>query len=228
MEKNHYPQVVYPFQDKILRIIEQLPVNFYLTGDTALCRGYFHHRYSADLDFCLNADDNFQHQLNLIIDELTFKNFFPELISETPYQTEVIIRSNELSLRIIFINDIQFRVGKPSQNLIFKSIDNIDNILSNKILLMENLSTLDIIDIIFISLNHTFNWNEVFKNAMQKNIWIEHFIISNIFKNFSVLNLDEINWINNSPNISQLFHYSEIISKDILELTENSLYQRIL
>ena len=40
----------------------RLPVDFYLTGDTALSRAYLNHRYSDDMDFFVNGSDNFKSQ----------------------------------------------------------------------------------------------------------------------------------------------------------------------
>ena len=47
----YYEESLYPLQNKILRAVNGLSSPFYLTGGTALSRGYFNHRYSDDLDF---------------------------------------------------------------------------------------------------------------------------------------------------------------------------------
>jgi hypothetical protein len=225
MEKNNFLQVLYPFQDKVLRIIEQLPVSFYLTGNTALCRGYLNHRYAQELNFCLNADINYEHQMSLIIDAFKFRNFNPELNFETQYLKKIIIRESDNYLQIEFLNDIQFRVGKSSINSLYKSIDNIDNILSNKVLLVENLDISDVVDIFYISLNHKFNWADVFRNAEQKNIWIDNKVVSESLENFQIDTLDEIYWIDTPPDKSTFSNYLKIICKDISELNSNSIYQ---
>jgi predicted nucleotidyltransferase component of viral defense system len=38
----------------------KIPVGFYLTGGTALSRAYLNHRYSDDLDFFVNAVNDFE------------------------------------------------------------------------------------------------------------------------------------------------------------------------
>jgi hypothetical protein len=228
MQNNYYTQALYPLQDKVLRIIEQLPVSFYLTGNTALCRGYLNHRYSEELDFCLNADDNFQDQVNLIIDEFKFRSIDFELNLETQYLIEIWIKENEHLLNLNFINDIKYRVGVPSNNPLFKSTDNIDNILSNKVLLLNNIDSSNFIDIFYISLNYQFNWAEVLRNAEQKNIWIDNNVIYNILENFPIGRIDEINWINETPDLSVFSNYLEIMCKDILDINSNSLFQKAI
>ena len=51
MHDDYYQNTLYQLQDKVLEMVGKLPVEFYLTGSTALSRTYLHHRYSDDLDF---------------------------------------------------------------------------------------------------------------------------------------------------------------------------------
>ena len=51
MQEKYYQDKIYPFQDEVLRAIQDLDVDFYLTGGTVLSRCYLKHRYSDDLDF---------------------------------------------------------------------------------------------------------------------------------------------------------------------------------
>lgn len=46
-----YTNILYPLQDKVLKIIERANSPFYLTGGTALSRFYYPIRFSDDLDF---------------------------------------------------------------------------------------------------------------------------------------------------------------------------------
>ncbi|MGI5097497.1 nucleotidyl transferase AbiEii/AbiGii toxin family protein [Treponema socranskii] len=48
---DYYEENLYGLQNGVLNIVKNLDVPFYLTGGTALSRGYYHHRYSDDLDF---------------------------------------------------------------------------------------------------------------------------------------------------------------------------------
>jgi hypothetical protein len=44
----HYEANLYPFQDGVLNIVKKSGIPCYLTGGTALSRGYFNHRYSEE------------------------------------------------------------------------------------------------------------------------------------------------------------------------------------
>ncbi len=59
MSENYYNFQLYPLQDKVLNILSEADHHFYLTGGTALSRQYLHHRYSDDLDFFLNRENDF-------------------------------------------------------------------------------------------------------------------------------------------------------------------------
>ena len=50
---------LYALQDSVLKAISGLEHGFYLTGGTALGRGYYRHRYSEDLDFFANDAGDF-------------------------------------------------------------------------------------------------------------------------------------------------------------------------
>ncbi len=40
-----YFDVLYPFQDRVIKVINQADTGFYLTGGTAAPRGYLEHRF---------------------------------------------------------------------------------------------------------------------------------------------------------------------------------------
>ena len=71
MPEDYYRNILYPLQDKILKIVGNLPVEFYLGGGTALSRAYLHHRYSDDLDFFVNGVPDFKLQVNKVIKQFT-------------------------------------------------------------------------------------------------------------------------------------------------------------
>lgn len=55
----YYDTKLYPLQDEVLKKLKSLEQPFYLTGGTAVSRGYFHHRCSDDLDLFANNTDGF-------------------------------------------------------------------------------------------------------------------------------------------------------------------------
>ena len=76
MPEKFYQNRLYPFQDEILRLVQSLNVDFYLTGGTALSRHYLQHRYSDDLDFFVNNHPDFKNQCKRIIDLLIGLNHY--------------------------------------------------------------------------------------------------------------------------------------------------------
>jgi hypothetical protein len=54
-----YFDKLYPWQDRILKVVNGIETGFYLTGGTAASRGYLSHRFSDDLDFFVNDDPRF-------------------------------------------------------------------------------------------------------------------------------------------------------------------------
>jgi hypothetical protein len=67
--------------------MEKLPVDFYLTGETALSRAYLNHRYSDDLDFFfVNQNPNFEKQVELILKSI--KNILSNKLTALSRQSE--------------------------------------------------------------------------------------------------------------------------------------------
>ena len=83
MQNDYYQNILYPLQDKVLSVIGTLPVDFYLTGGTALSRAYLRHRYSDDLDFFVNNIPDFKPQVNMVIKALTVSGFTFETADAT-------------------------------------------------------------------------------------------------------------------------------------------------
>lgn len=67
---DYYEENLYGLQNGVLNIVKNLDVPFYLTGGTALSRGYYHHRYSDDLDFFVNCDAAFAAHTESVLADL--------------------------------------------------------------------------------------------------------------------------------------------------------------
>lgn len=63
---DYYETRLYPLQDGVLRCVEGCKTDFFLTGGTALSRGYYGHRYSDDLDFFVCSDFRFNAQVESV------------------------------------------------------------------------------------------------------------------------------------------------------------------
>jgi predicted nucleotidyltransferase component of viral defense system len=60
MDQSFYLDQFYPFQDQVLYDFAAIETGSFLSGRTALLRGYRNHRFSEDLDFFVNDDANLQ------------------------------------------------------------------------------------------------------------------------------------------------------------------------
>ena len=72
--EKYYEESLYPFQDGILSIVKRIDVPFYLTGGTALSRHYSPVRYSDDLDFFVNRDQEFSKWSERLYTELEIES----------------------------------------------------------------------------------------------------------------------------------------------------------
>ncbi len=59
MDHAFYFETLYPFQDRVLQVLNGLETGLYLSGGTAASRGYLNHRFSDDLDFFVDDDERF-------------------------------------------------------------------------------------------------------------------------------------------------------------------------
>jgi hypothetical protein len=129
-----YLNHLYPFQDQVLRTVSQVETGFYLTGGTALSRGYLDHRLSDDLDFFVNDKIEFILWSDRLIQSLARSNQWNTqvLLREERY-ARLNLTSSGIELKIEFVNDVPSRIGDPWLHPILGSIDTAENILANKI-----------------------------------------------------------------------------------------------
>ncbi len=109
---DYYEKKLYPLQDGVLRCVEECKTDFFLTGDTALSRGYYHHRYSDDLAFFLCADENFSGSVDAILSRLAEWDFHwdenKDFIKSGDFQTMVVTADAYpgISLKLDFVNEM--------------------------------------------------------------------------------------------------------------------------
>lgn len=145
----YYFEVLYPFQDRVLRILNALDTGFYLGGGTAASRGYLRHRFSDDLDFFVNDDARFRLWTARVIERLTRETGWRTdvLLQEERFVRLTLVADVEL-LKIEFINDVPARVGAIVQHPLLGRLDSPENILANKITaLVDREEAKDLADI---------------------------------------------------------------------------------
>jgi predicted nucleotidyltransferase component of viral defense system len=183
-------------QDKFLSWWLKQGLPFYLTGGTALGRFYLNHRFSEDLDFFINSGTQYQYFIAELKNKITasFKvNIQQSLFSDD--FTRFFIADNDVTLKIELVNDVEYYAGSP-ESYSFGLIDTPVNILANKLTaIVGRDEPKDIFDIIYISLNYSFNWQEIFFHAKQKAV-INELDVEQRLISFPVEWLENVNWLN--------------------------------
>jgi len=194
--ERYYQAKLFPLQDDVLRLIQDINVAFYLTGGTALSRCYFNHRYSDDLDFFVNANPDFKTQCNKVIHRLKEEpDWNLELGTVADTFIRIMLEKEGALLKIDFVNDVAFHWGGVETCSIFHRVDNWRNILSNKLCALSRRDVKDITDILFIAQIYEFSWQEVLAEAKQKDLWVDPLETCKIIKEFPLQLFDTIQWI---------------------------------
>lgn len=227
MHDDYYQHTLYPLQDKVLEIVGQLPVGFYLTGGTALSRAYLHHRYSDDLDFFVNGADDFKMQVNTVMKALADTGLQVSTQVADEGFARAFLFEGESTLKIDLVNDVPFRSGTFTSTSLFLKTDNLANILSNKVTALSRYSAKDIVDIAFICKSWQFNWETIMNDASEKDMWVNPITVAEVLEQFPVQKLQEINWIIETPSPEWFNAQIHQIIADILQGTNNSAFKPI-
>lgn len=209
---SYYETELYPIQNEVLKNLKSLNLPFYLTGGTAASRGYFHHRYSDDLDLFANNAENFLDEVDKAISSLAAAGFKVEVsttASENFSQIYINKDSSKLNkngLKVDFVNDIDLHFGELSSTDVYYKTDSIRNIISR---------------------HFPFSWKKIIDEANKKEAGIDLKEVVEIFKSYSDKALESVKWA--KPfNQEQFRHDIEKIGYDMLTLSENSLYRENL
>jgi len=227
MPSQYYEENLYPLQNGVLEIISRCETRFYLTGGTALSRGYYNHRYSDDLDFFVNNDADYAEQVELVLSVLRKAGFTQDKYSDfrryDNFTSTVIISEKfQASLKLDFINDVAAHYGEITQTDLFYRTDSIRNMLSNKITALFRMEAKDVADIREIALHNSFNWKELVLEASEKEGGIEIPILVQYLQGIPQQKLEDINWVC-KPECEQFKKDIEVIAGEILLGADNSL-----
>jgi predicted nucleotidyltransferase component of viral defense system len=142
-----YFDLLYPFQDHVIRIIHQADTAFYLTGGTAASRGYLQHRFSDDLDYFVNDDDRFGLWVERVIQALNKEGKCEVLMKEERF-ARLNLLQKDIALKIEMINDVPAHVGDVQNHSVLGRLDSAENILANKVTaLLDREEPKDLADI---------------------------------------------------------------------------------
>ena len=204
---------LYRLQDKVLQIVFKTEKEFYLTGGTCLSRFYFEKRYSDDLDFFAQSSNRFHFAVKNILYQL--KNNF-SVITEVDSKDFIRLKVDTV-LQLDFVNETlpHFKdVIITEEDFI---IDNLDNILGNKLsAVIGRDNPKDVFDIFLIYKMHAFSWKEILEAAHKKAYFSGDDLIirlktfpRNLLKNIKLLDKDFLN------------DFDEIYIKIINEIMQN-------
>jgi predicted nucleotidyltransferase component of viral defense system len=186
-------------QDKVLKAVATAQTSFYLTGGTALSRFYFNHRYSDDLDFFVNKDPDFSANFNKIISALS--EFKVEIKIKTDDFCSLFV---EKILNVDLVNDVAFHYGSFLENEIFYKIDNVENILSNKLsAIISREQAKDVVDIWIIAKDQIIDWKQIYQSVSSKAAGIFPPVVAKKLNAFPGELLNEIKWIGVPPNAEE-------------------------
>lgn len=202
-------------QDKVIPAFKGSP--FYLTGWTALSRGYYNHRYSDDLDYFVNDHQDFHRIAERQVEKL--RRMFDEINIAIKGENYYRIFVGSERLKIEMVNDVPSHIGGMVEHHILGLIDSKENILANKLTaLVDRSLPKDVVDIYYL-LKDGLSLKKALSDAESKAAGISPLLIARIFAEFNYGILDhEIKWI--MPVSGETIkHYLNTISLAIVEGT---------
>ncbi|AEF80882.1 nucleotidyl transferase AbiEii/AbiGii toxin family protein [Leadbettera azotonutricia] len=199
-QSQYYEENLYPLQDGVLNTVRNCGTRFFLTGGTALSRAYYKHRYSDDLDFFVNNDDEYDEQYKLILGRLAENGFFWDtetgFLKDKAFATlKVRWKKSDAELKLDFVNDTVPHFGNIIEMDLFDRIDSVRNMLSNKLGALFRFAAKDIADIREIALHESVNWIEIIREAREKVGGLEIPVICDILKGMPESEFEQVNWI---------------------------------
>ncbi|MCL5612303.1 MAG: nucleotidyl transferase AbiEii/AbiGii toxin family protein [Chloroflexi bacterium] len=196
-----YFDVLYPFQDRVLKVFNQVDTSFYLTGGTASSRGYLHHRFSDDLDFFVNDDNRFGLWAERIIQALTqTKDWSCQVLVKEERFVRVNLTENKAVLKIEFINDVPARVGQIQNHPVLGRMDSPENILANKVTaVLDRNEPKDFADIWGFCTQKELSLYEAITNAQSKAAGVFPVDLARALCSVQPADWQAVRWINAPP-----------------------------
>ena len=200
LPSQYYEENLYPLQDGVMNTISKCGVRFFLTGGTALSRAYYNHRFSDDLDFFVNNDDDYLPQVKEVFSRLKEDGFFwdPKIdfISNNTFTTfKVGWSKSDILLKLDFVNDVAAHFGEIVKTDIFYRTDSIRNMLSNKLTALFRFAAKNAVDIRETALHESIDWAQSIVDARQKEAGVELTYISDILTGMPKSEFETIAWV---------------------------------
>ncbi len=230
LSEKYYMENLYPLQDGVLNIVKKFGIPFYLTGGTALSRGYFHHRYSDDLDLFVNQDARYPeyvqelfHQLEAAQAALKFSIDYQRVKTSENFTQFFVCKSigqEEVTLKIDAVNDVAMHYGGFEEHAVLGRIDSWQNMLSNKITALFRFEAKDVADLWVLAKHCAFDWMTILEEARTKEAGIDPVVVYEILTSFPKDAVTTVKW--SIPVTAERFTQDLIqIATDILHGREN-------
>lgn len=157
---------LYALQDSVLGEIFTSETDFYLTGGTCLHRFHVPRRYSEDLDLFCSEPNLFREQARAVLKALHAMAM--EISLQVDTRDFIRILFNQ-TLKIDLVNDRLVHHGSYDRSPQGFRIDNIHNILTNKITaIIGRDEPKDVFDLLTIAGAVEVDWSEAVSRAREK------------------------------------------------------------
>ncbi len=191
MLAEYYSNTLYPLQDRVLAAFKGSP--FYLTGGTALSRGYYRHRYSDDLDLFVNDHKEFDRLVYGTIDKLRSRFVPLDVVVNEEGFCRLFLGDEQLKVEMI--NDVPAHVGVVIEHHTLGRLDSRENILANKITaLIDRAHPKDVADLYFL-LRDGLTIKQALIDASGKAAGVNPLLVASVLEEFDYERLAAVNWI---------------------------------
>ena len=190
---------LYEMQDRAIARMNRIEQGFYLTGGTALSRGYYHHRRSEDLDFFVNDAPLFEAWRDAcfkVLEEASAEEGWRfEALRKYERFGRVMLHGAE-SLKVEFINDVPSHAGFPERHPVLGMLDTKENILANKITaLVDREAPKDVADIYWLCCEDTLDIMDALANASGKAAGIFPPLVARELDKWSKAGVPDVIWL---------------------------------
>ncbi|MDO8753105.1 MAG: nucleotidyl transferase AbiEii/AbiGii toxin family protein [Anaerolineales bacterium] len=209
-----YFDVLYPFQDRVLNVVNKIDTGFYLTGGTASSRGYLQHRFSDDLDFFVNDEDFFGLWVERLIQSLSQLNDWTcQVLMKEERFARLNLTEHEVDLKLEFVNDVPARVGEIQTHPVLGRMDSAENILANKVTAaLDRDEPKDLADIWGFCCQKNISLQDAITNAQSKAAGVFPADLARVICSVTRADWEAVRWITAPPPdmfISQLIKLGE-------------------
>lgn len=212
-----YIDALYPFQDRVIKILNQADTEFYLTGGTASSRGYLQHRFSDDLDYFVNDDNHFGLWVERIVYALKqSKNWSCQVVMKEERFARLNLTENETFLKVEFVNDVPARVGKVVNHPVLGRMDTAENILANKVTaVLDREEPKDFADIWGLCTIKKLSLKEAINGAQGKAIGIFPADLARVLCSVEQADWQAVRWIN-APSVDKFLSQVNQLGEELL------------